>query len=329
MSTNLDYALAIDIGGTFVKAGIISSNGKILICERVETPAISEPETIVESILRLVTQLLNQSGMTLSQIKGIGFSIAAFITADGLVTATAHLSPLWVGYNLKYRLEKDIHTNLYFALDTPAPALGEAYFGAGKNYKHFIYITVSTGIGAGIVNEGKIYTGGLGWAGGIGHTIIDEKSSRICEGCKNHGCLETYSARQGIVQSALESIEKYPESLLAKLYRQIPSQLSPKMVFEAVTLGDDVSIEIFRQAGHALGIGLTNMVDIVSPERIVIGGGIAMAGDYLIEPARQVVRERAFPPQHQKVEIVQSELKDLSGMFGAAALVFYDLRINS
>jgi glucokinase-like ROK family protein len=328
MLINPEYALAIDIGGTFVKAGIISSKGKILVCERHETPARSEPETIVESILKLTTHLLCQSDLTISQIKGIGFSIAAFITADGLVTATAHLSQSWIGYDLKSRLEKELQTNLYFALDTPAPALGEAYFGAGKNYKHFIYMTVSTGIGAGIVHEGKIYTGGLGWAGGIGHTIIDENSPRICAGCKNHGCLETFSARQGIVQSALESMGNNPESLLAKLYRQSSFEISPKMVFEAAKLGDDVAINVFRQAGHALGIGLTNMVDIVSPERIVIGGGIAMAGDFLLEPARQVVRERAFPPQNRQVEIVQSELKDLSGMFGAASLVFYDLRIN-
>jgi glucokinase len=328
MSTRPDFALAIDIGGTFVKAGIISSLGEILVLERTETPAKSDPEAVVQIIFQLGTRLLNQSGLALSQMKGAGFSMAAFITADGFVTATAHLSPAWVGYNLKTHLEKEMPTTLYFSLDTPPPALGEAYFGAGQNSSSFIYVTVSTGIGAGIVQDGKIFTGGLGWAGGIGHTIIDETSPRVCTACHNHGCLETFSAQQGIIQTALEQIQAHPNSLLAETYRKDPSHLSPKMVCEAAGRGDEISIEVFRQAGHALGIGMTNMIDVISPERVVVGGGIAMAGDLLLEPARRVVRERAFPPPHRNVEIVPAKLQDLSGMFGAAALVFHDLRIN-
>jgi glucokinase len=178
------------------------------------------------------------------------------------------------------------------------------------------------------MHDGKYLTGGLGWAGGVGHIIIDEKSPRVCEGCGNHGCLETFAARQGIIQTALEKIESYPHSLLARLVRQNTVQLSPKLIAEAAMKGDKAAVEVFEHAGHALGIGLTNLINIVSPELVVVGGGIALAGDLLLEPARQVVRERAFPPQHRKVNIVPAELKDLSGMLGAASLVFFDLRIN-
>jgi glucokinase len=323
-----ELALAIDIGGTYAKTGVIDSSGAILALQRTDTPAKAEPEIIVQVLLRMIANLEAQSTFSLADVRGVGISIAAFITAAGLVTDTAHLSKNWIGYDLDARLKKDIHTPLYYALDTPAPAIGEAYFGAGKGIKHFVYITVSTGIGAGIVYEGKYQTGGMGWAGGVGHTIIDETSSRVCEGCGNHGCLETFAAKQGILATASELMDQHPESLLHAVASGESERLTPALICEAAIKDDRVAIEVFRRAGHALGIGLTNLVDIVSPQRIVVGGGIAQAGDLLLEPARAVVRQRAFPQILREVEIVQAALGDLSGLYGAAALVFYDLRIN-
>jgi predicted NBD/HSP70 family sugar kinase len=140
--------------------------------------------------------------------------------------------------------------------------------------------------------------------------------------------LETFAAKQGIIAAAAEAINKYPASLLAQLAAEKPDQLTPYMVYLAAQQGDKPAIEVFRFAGHQLGIGLTNLVDIVSPTRVVIGGGIALAGDLLLEPAREVVRQRAFPPKNRQVEIIPAALGDLSGMYGAAAMVFNDIRIN-
>jgi glucokinase len=321
-------ALSIDIGGTQIKAGIISADGEILAIERMDTPVKSSPELIVQHIFALQQRLCRAAGQSVDQLVGVGISIAAFISAEGEITATAHLSKEWVGYNLKNRLMSDLPLPYYFALDTPAPCLGEAYYGAGKGIADFVYVTVSTGIGAGIIAEGKYMIGGLGWAGGIGHTIIDETSERVCTGCGNHGCLETFAAKQGIIATALEMIEESPDSLLARQYRSNPDSFSPRVVSEIAQHGDPAAVEVFARAGHMLGIGLTNLVDIVSPTRVVIGGGIALAGDLLLEPARKVIRERAFPPKNREVEVVQAGLGDLSGMYGAAAMVFNDIRVN-
>jgi glucokinase len=324
--TTRRLAIALDIGGTNIKAGLIALDGEALCIERIPTPTPPIPESIVREVLRLIGQLLNQHHLTIADVDGVGISIAAFITANGVVTATAHLDLGWIGYDLRARLLRDLLTNYYFSLDTPAPTLGEAYYGAGKGIDDFCYVTVSTGIGAGILISGKYLTGGLGWAGGVGHIIIDETSERVCSGCGNHGCLETFAATQGIIATARELMRQNPDSLLAA--DSSLGKITPKLIFEAAQKGDEIALEVWRQAGHALGIGLTNLVDIVSPRRIVVGGGIAQAGDLLLEPARAVIRERAFPPQHRQAKVVQAALGDLSGAYGAAAMVFHDLRIN-
>lgn len=322
-------ALAIDIGGTKIKAGLITFEGELLSIERIHTPVPPLPEAIAREVVRLIDHLLEHNQLSIDRVEGVGISIAAFITAEGVVTATAHLDQSWVGSDFRARLMQDFATNYYFSLDTPAPTLGEAYYGAGKGIDHFAYVTVSTGVGAGIMVDGKYLTGGLGWAGGVGHIIIDETSERVCHGCGNRGCLETFAATQGIITTAKELLAQNPTSLILRLVDGDPTQITPAVIYEAAVQGDVTARDVWQRVGHALGIGLTNLVDIVSPQRVVVGGGIAQAGDLLLEPARAVIRERAFPPQHRQAQIVTAELGDLSGIYGAAAMVFHDLRINA
>ena len=327
--TDRMLALAADVGGTNIKAGLITRQGELLAVRRQATPAKSPPDYVVRQLLDILFELCDECSVTPAVLSGIGISLAGFVTSDGMVTATAHLSREFYGFNLHAPLASALPGEYYFALDLPAPTLGEAYFGAGRGFDDFAYMTVSTGIGAGIIADGKYFTGGLGWAGGVGHVIIDETHERICEGCGNHGCLETFAAKQGILASASQLMVQYPKSLLAELAGHRPETITPELVFEAARAGDPAASLVFERAGHALGLGLVNLANIIAPTRIIVGGGIAQAGDLLLEPARKVVRERAFPPRIRKVEIIQAALGDLSSMYGAAAMVFYDLRINS
>ena len=322
-------ALAIDVGGTNIKAAVINSRGKLLAVRREATPAKSPPGQVIRHILEVMHELYRECSLDTSRLEGIGVSFAGFVTSNGMVTATAHLSQEFVGLNLHSLLSTQIPSRYYFSLDTPTPTLGEAYFGAGRGFADFAYVTVSTGIGAGIIVNGKYFTGGLGWAGGVGHIIIDENSEHVCEGCGNHGCLETFAAKQGIIATASEMARIYPDSQILKLANGRIEAITPQLVCEAAKAGDPAACQVFERAGHALGLGLVSLADIVAPARIIVGGGIAQAGDLLLEPARKVVRERAFPPRIRTVEIVQAALGDLSAVFGAAAMVFYDLHINS
>jgi len=320
--------MCLDIGGTNIKAGLITRAGNSLASANRATPANSSPELIARTILQVIDDICQQAGVAADKVDGVGISIAAFITGDGLITATAHLSQELVGCNIRTRLMQDLPTNYYFALDVPAPCLGEAYYGAGKGCADFAYVTVSTGIGAGVIAGGHYFTGGLGWAGGVGHIIIDEHSPRKCTGCGNYGCLETFAARQGIVTTAMERMAVYPTSRLHSLTAGNPDLLTPRLIYEAAVQGDICAREVFASAGHSLGLGLVILADIIAPTRIVVGGGIAQAGDLLLDPVREVIHKHAFPPRIRQVEIVQAALGDQSGIFGAAAMVFHDIRIN-
>ncbi|MGH2562216.1 MAG: ROK family protein [Thermomicrobiales bacterium] len=320
-----DVAIALDVGGTMIKAAAISRDGEVLSLERLPTPHQSSPDCVADRMLETVRLLLARTNRALDEIAGIGVSIAAFITAEGIVIATAHLSPEWVDYDLRRRLTAALPTTYYFALDTPAPTLGEAFFGAGRGVDDFAYVTVSTGIGAGVIAGGRLITGGLGWAGGIGHVIVDPNGPRTCDACGNRGCLETYAAKQGILALADDAIRRHPDS---KLARNAPGTLTPQLVCDIARAGDEAAIWVFGQAGFYLGLGLTSLVDILSPKRVVVGGGIGLAGDLLLDSARAVIRGSAYPPVHREVEIVPAALGDLSGVYGVAAMVFHDIRIN-
>jgi glucokinase len=324
-TTTADVAVALDVGGTMIKAAAIARDGQLLALERLPTPNQSSPDLVADLILETVCRLLRRMEQTVETIAGVGVSIAAFITAEGVVTATAHLAPAWVGFDLRRRLAATLPANYYFALDTPAPTLGEAHYGAGRGLDDFAYVTVSTGIGAGVVAGGRLATGGLGWAGGVGHVIVDPNGPRICDACGNRGCLETYAAKQGLLALAEEAIQHHPRSLLA---HRATAPLTPELVYEAARDGDEAAVCVFQQAGYYLGLGLTSLVNILSPRRVVVGGGIALAGDLLLEPARRVIRQAAYPPVHREVEIVPAALGDLSGAYGVAAMVFHDIRIN-
>ena len=321
-------ALALDMGGSLLKAALIYPNGDRVALRRQATPADAPPPQVARLILQVVRDVCAEAGVSIGDLAGIGISMAGFVTDDGIVTATAHLSRDWVGYDLRTPLTSEIDLPYYFALDTPAPTLGEAYFGAGRGITDFVYVTVSTGIGAGIIAGGSLFTGGLGWAGGLGHTILDETSDRVCSGCGNHGCLETFAATQGILTTGRDVMVEHPDSALHRLVAANAGTLTPKLIFDAAMQGDVAACEVWQRVGHALGIGLVNLVDIVSPTRIVVGGGISQAGDLLLEPARAVIHQRGFPPRVRQVEVVQAALGDLSGIYGAAAMVFNDLRVN-
>jgi glucokinase len=318
-------ALALDIGGTNIRAGLIRGDGTLLSIERAPTPLSTTNEEVLGLVRRMATDQIRRLPAR-ANLLGTGISIAAFVTQAGLVTATAHLSPSWAGADLG-RLLVDLPAPLRFGLDSPSPAIGEAYFGAGKGQPDLVYVTVSTGIGAAVIVGGQHWGGGVGWAGGIGHTIIDETSDRCCRGCGNRGCLETFAARQGIEMTTIELMRRNPASKLAVMTGGDPRRVTARLVTDSAINGDPIAAEVLRRAGHALGIGLTNLVDVLAPSLVVVGGGIAAAGDLLLEPARAVVRSRAFPPVLRDVRIVPAALGDLSGLYGAAALVLRDVHV--
>ncbi len=321
-------AVALDVGGTNIKAGVITRDGQL------DSPKYFSDPCYLNSRVCVSKDTFHHSDAVHSNQPVVRKPERDWDIHRSVYHSRRdryrHGPPISRvgGFQLAGQVIPGISCGLLLFLDTPAPTLGEAYYGAGQNIPDLAYVTVSTGIGAGILVNGQYFTGGMGWAGGIGHIIIDESSPRQCEACGNYGCLETFAAKRGIILTAQDLLKIHPESILNTLIDADLERITPQLIYEAAKAGDPTAIQVFQRAGHALGFGLVSMADIVSPTRIIVGGGIACAGDFLLQPARDVVRARAFPPQIRQVEIVQAALGDLSGIFGAAAMVFHRLRIN-
>ncbi|MBI2851776.1 MAG: ROK family protein [Chloroflexi bacterium] len=311
--------LAIDVGGTKILAALISRRGEILAREHILTGAGDGPEMVVNRIFSAIDQVLKSSYAT-AGIHSISLAIAGAIdTANGIVTLSPNL-PGWHDVSLRSLVEGKYRVRTFLVNDANAAALGEHYFGAGKGMKNLIYITVSTGIGGGIIIDGQLYSGASGGAGEVGHMTIDVDGPRCA--CGNTGCLEVLASGTAVARDAIRRLGQGDKSVLNEMVNGKVEDVTAEKVGLAAQNGDSLALAVISQAATYLGIGLANLVNLLNPEMIVIGGGLSKMGDLLLEPARQVVRERAFPLLSQAVRIVPAQLGDDAGVFGAAVFAW-------
>ena len=309
--------LAIDLGGTKIIAALMSPGGEMLAREYSLTHADEGPESVINRIFAAVDHILSLQKMHFSQLDGISLAIAGAIdTANGVVTLSPNL-PGWHDIPLKKTVEKKYKVKTFLLNDANAAALGEYYFGAGRGAQNLIYVTVSTGIGCGIIIDGELYSGTSGGAGEIGHMTIDVNGIRC--NCGNIGCLETLASGTAVARETVRRLRQGEKSALTQMVEGNLEEISAEKVGLAAQRGDTLSLAMVTQAATYLGIGFVNLVNIFNPEMIIVGGGLSKMGDLLLEPARRLVRERAFPLLAQSVRIVPAQLGDDAGVFGAAA----------
>lgn len=312
--------LAIDLGGTKIFAAIISSKGQVMARERCLTLADEGPEVVINRILSTIDHLLSQRNMNLSQLGGISIAAAGAIDSEkGLVTSSPHL-PGWHDVPLRDIVREKYKVNTFLTNDASATVLGEHYFGVGKGINNLILLTLGTGIGGGIIINGRLYSGASGSAGEIGHMTINVNGPRCS--CGNTGCLEALVSGTAVAKEAIRRIRQGERSSLTEIVEGKIENITAEKVSLAAQAGDSLASEVILKAATYLGIGLANLVNIFNPEMIIIGGGIAKMGDLLLNPARQVVRERAFQLSAQAVQIVPAQLGDDSGVLGAAVFAF-------
>ncbi len=237
----------------------------------------------------------------------------------GLITTSPNL-PGWCNIPLRDTVKEKYRVATFLINDASAAALGEQHFGAGKGIKDLLYLTVSTGIGGGIIISGKLYSGVCGSAGEIGHTTIDVNGPRCS--CGNIGCLETLASGTAVAREAIRRISHGEKSSLAGMVSGKIEDITAEEVDIAAAGGDSLAREVILQAATYLGVGMVNLVDIFNPEMIIVGGGMAKMGDRLLNPARRVVMERAFRLPAQAVRIVPAQLGDDAGVIGAAVFAF-------
>jgi len=312
--------IAVDLGGSKIAVGIISPRYQILARDRHPTLANEGVDSVINRVASVVKQITSSSGLALSQVGGIGIAAAGAIDShEGIITLSPNL-PGWHDVPLGDIISEELNVRTWLINDANAEALGEHHFGIGRGIDNLVYLAVGTGIGGAIIIDGKLYSGVCGSAGEIGHMTIDSDGPR-CE-CGNIGCFEMLVSGKAMVREAIERIGRGERSSLSETVAGRIANITAREIALAAGKGDSLATEVINNAATYLGIGLVNLVNIFNPEMIIVGGGVASIGDRLLEPARQVVRERAFPVSAAAVRIVTAELGDDAGLLGTALFAF-------
>ena len=312
--------LAIDLGGTKIMAALISHQGQVMAREYHLTLAGEGPQSVINRILSAIDHLLRVGNIGLSQLHSISIAAAGAIDFDlGLVTSSPNL-PGWHNVLLRDMVNRKYKVKTFLINDASAGALGEHHFGVGRGVNNLVYLTVGTGIGGGIIINGRLYSGPSGSAGEIGHMTIDVNGPRCS--CGNIGCLEMLASGTAIAREAVRRISEGKESSLTQMAWGKRENVTAEKVAVAARGGDGLALEVISKAAIYLGVGMVNLVNIFNPDMIIVGGGVSQMGDLLLEPARRVVKERAFQLSAQAVRIVPAQLGDNAGVLGAAVFAY-------
>ena len=297
-------AIGIDLGGTNLRVGVVNENGQIM--RRIKTPS---SENILELILDTVNDLFTK------QAVGIGIGVAGLIDrSDGKVLISPNLHVVEEIHLVKVLREK-FNVPVIIENDANAAAIGEMWVGAGRKYEHFVLFTLGTGIGGGLIYNRRL----LNVSAEIGHMSINTDGEK-CH-CGNNGCLESYASARAILTSAVEILETERESLLRDFCGGNVYKLTPEDIYKAALDGDVLSRELLKNAGRYLGIGIANMINMMSPDAIILAGGLIGAWEIYAQEAIREASKRAFKELFGRVDILPAELGDNAGLIGSARLV--------
>lgn len=319
----IEIVLGVDIGGTNTVFGYVDRKGNCLASASILTNAHQRAELYFDRLQEEAKTLL--SGIKEeTELVGIGIGAPNANYYKGTIERPPNLS--WGHVDVKTILKKYYSVPVAITNDANAAALGEMRFGAAKGMKDFIVITLGTGLGSGIVTNGELIYGADGFAGEIGHTIVDPEG-RQC-GCGNRGCLETYASATGLCRTAFELIcnSTEPSDLRSVSYEELTSW----MIFEMARKGDRLALEAFERTGQILGTKLADSVAHLSPEAIIFFGGLASAGDLIFKPTKRALEQHLFPNFKNKVKLLPSRLTAGNvAVLGASALIWTDLEKKS
>lgn len=307
------YLLGIDVGGTKIATGISDKKGRLIGKITLPTQAQKGKNRVIRNITQSVYDVLYNHKLTIKEIAAIGIGIAGEIDhKNGLLIKSPNL-PGFKNTPLREIIEHKFSKKVFLENDANAAALGELIFGAAKKSHNFIYLTISTGIGGGIIINGKIYHGKRGITGEVGHTIILPKGPRCS--CKRDGCLESISSGTAIGKAARKIAREDPKKakLLIELAQGDIKKISALTVGKAAKIGDPLALKILQEAISYLAISISNLIMLLDPEKIVIGGGVAEIGPLFFKLLRKELKRLKTP-------IVPAKLKTDAGIFGAIAL---------
>lgn len=313
-----NYKLGVDLGGTNIKIAIVDEAGNIKYSNNTLTEADRGFEVAFGNIKKLIATTFKESGIPREDIAGIGFGCPGIMDVPNGIIRDLPNMPGWVNIPLKKLIKNEFDLKTRIDNDVRVATLGEAKFGAGRGVCNLICITIGTGIGSGILMDGQLLRGSTQSAGEIGHMTLQEHGGPIC-GCGNTGCLEALGSASAIVRRAEEVLSGGRPSKIRELKGDGP--LTASIVGEAAKKGDPPAQRILYETGRWIGIGLANVVNLLNPELIIIGGGVANAGDYLLDAIRETIKKRALKIPADTVRVEPALLGESAGVIGASLLI--------
>ena len=299
------YAIGIDLGGTNLRAALVSEEGEIL--KKIKVPS---SENVRESLLRSIGDIFTDG------VAGIGFGVAGLIDSEkGLVIESPNL-PAIEGLNIPEMVRARFDVPVYMENDANVAALGEKWRGEGKAFRSFVLITLGTGIGGGIIHNHAL----MNIPAEIGHMSINAAGEKCS--CGNNGCLEMYASAKAMLAYAITALDGGAESTLRECCKGNIYKLTPEDIYRTALDGDNLSREVLREAGRYLGVGISAMIDIFGPDAVILAGGLIGAWNIYIKEAIKEASRRTFKPLFDKVKILPSSLGDDAGIIGSSYLVF-------
>lgn len=313
------YILGIDIGGTNLVVGVVAEDGSRMLALNHEATRPEEgPDAVLLRLGALARRTIVEAGRLDPAAEIIGVGVGApgpLDTRRGIIFLTPNLG--WVDMPLRQRMADLLDLPATLDNDANCAVLGEWWRGAARGSQQAIGFTIGTGIGGGIIVDGRLYHGASDCAGEFGHMTIDT-AGRRCN-CGNYGCLEAYASGPAIALRATEALQSGVESRLLEYVGGDPAGVTAQVVYQAAQDGDGLAMEVVRDTAKYLGTGIANLVNIFNPEVVVVCGGVTLAGERLFAPLRQEVARRAFKPAVQACRIVPGELTGSAGVYGAVA----------
>jgi glucokinase len=320
-----NYSIGIDLGGTKVLTALINkSNGEVISFIKKKTKKDKGPEKIIKKIINSINELLEETNFKIEDIDNIGIGAAGQIDREnGVIINAPNLD--CANLRIKEILESEFKKSVFIGNDVEIATIGEMYFGAGKNEKDFVCIFVGTGIGSGIVQDGKLRYGSTGTAGEIGHITVDV-GGRAC-GCGACGCLEAYASRLAIEKRIIGALKKGRKSDIVN-YLIEDKPIKTSMLKKSLENKDDLVVQIINEASEYLASGLATVINFYNPSMIILGGGLMDAIDYFYNRTTEIARIKSLPTPAKELRFAKAKLGDFSGVIGAALLYEYRKQIN-
>lgn len=311
-----DYLIGVDLGGTNVSVGVVDRSGKVITKHAMPLGDPKTRQDVLDGIYKATEDTLKRAGMKTEQILALGIATPGTLDIERGVVILANNIPEWNDVPLRDLMKKRFDVPTVLENDAAAAAWGEYWVGAGREVSSMVMLTLGTGIGGGIILDGKLWHGFKDSAAELGHVTIDY-NGRKCA-CGNTGCLEAYASANSTVRRFIEAVKSGRDSNLERLVQEHPEQITSKLIYEEALKGDVLCRRTMEETGFFLGVGIVTILHFLNTARVVLAGGLINAGPMLMDPVKRTVQERAVSRCQEDVEIVFARLGEDAGCIGAA-----------